>query len=148
MLLFFHVTSKIIVVSKEKAAKEKSNLLTTEHSEIEEIPEQSLIDPATLSKARNLSIDTIKSSLEKKIKDRNLSLSTEPVAGSNEPQIKKKNKSTENSLSGLLTFDHVPSALKREDQSSTTHQRRISPKKNFVPDKDSKLHKVRSFRQK
>lgn len=135
----------IIYFKKEKAAKEKTSTLhTSEHSEIEDTLEQSSsIDPATLSKARSLSIDTIKSSLEKKIKDRNLSLSTEPAAGSNEPQkIKKKTKSTENSLSGLLTFDHVPSALKKEDQNSVTNHRRISPKKNFIADKESKFHKV------
>ena len=114
------------------------------HSEIKETPEQSSIDPATLSKARSLSIDTIKSSLEKKIKDRNLSLSTEPPCSNESQRIKKKTKSAENSLSGLLTFDHVPSVLKKEDQS-----RRISPKKSFTEkvEKESKFHKVPVLRQ-
>ena len=137
----------------EKAAKEKAlNNHTDQHSnEEEETPEHSSIDPATLFKARSLSIDTIKSSFEKKIKDRNLSLSTEPLnteqtaAGGNESQkIKKKTKSTENSLSGLLTFDHVPSAPKKEDLSGVAHQRKISPRKNFS-DKESKVHKVTVF---
>ena len=112
--------------------------------EISETPtSHSSIDPATLSKARSLSIDSIKSSLEKKIKDRHISLSTEATAhtlGVEPQKIKKNKKSTDNSLSSLLTFDHVPSsATKREDMFS----KKTSPRKSFSEEK-SKLQKVPS----
>jgi len=121
---------------------------------------QKPLDPATLSKARSLSLDSIKN-LGKKIKDRNLSLTSTSLAHANvdnttegnqektrniEEKTDKKAKrreSTENSFSGLLTFDQVPTAVKKEGKLTprkmSTDARTEDKKRK---ESQSKIHKV------
>lgn len=148
----------------KKAARERN--MPNAHSALNspvKHPGQKPLDPATLSKARSVSLDSIKNNLGKKIKDRNIPSSfknneetiednpedkTSHTEGkpTSKPQNKRR-ESAENSLSGLLTFDHVPTAAMKKVNPSPrklSTERRESLEEKKRKDSQIKPHKVRT----
>ena len=172
----FHLEN---AVKKTENEKKNSSFKSSLNSPVKKSISKKPLDPATLTKARSLSLDSIKNKFGKKIKDRNLSLSSGVKLqtddsggnpeGSNLPsvnesagetkkiehsKVKRRDSNDKNSLSGLLTFDHVPASSstltsKKEERPSprkSSSERRESVEDNEKKRKDSQSKsKVRCF---